>query len=66
MTPTYHKLFDDGFLSFDNQNHLLLSTHISSRNYARISIANNQTSSILDLEPRIEFLDWHRKWVFKG
>ncbi len=66
MTPTYHKLFDDGFLSFDNQNHLLLSTHISSRNYERLSLKNRQTTSILDIEPRIEFLEWHRKMVFKG
>lgn len=66
MTPTYHKLFDDGFLSFDNQNHLLLSTHISSRNYERLSLKNRQTSSILDIQPRTEFLEWHRKMVFKG
>ena len=66
MTPTYHKLFDDGFLSFDNQNHLLLSTHISSRNYERLSLKNRQTTSILDIEPRIEFLEWHRKMVYKG
>jgi putative restriction endonuclease len=66
LTPTYHKLFDDGFLAFDNQNHLLLSTHISSRNFERLNIRNNQVTSILDLKPRIEFLEWHRKMIFKG
>lgn len=66
MTPTYHKLFDDGFLSFDDQNRILLSTHISSRQYERINLKNLQTSSILDIEPRVIFLKWHRKNVFKG
>jgi putative restriction endonuclease len=66
LTPTFHKLFDDGFLAFDNQNHLLLSTHISSRNFDRLNIRNNQVTSILDLNPRVEFLEWHRKMVFKG
>jgi putative restriction endonuclease len=66
MTPTYHKLFDDGFLAFDNQNHLLLSTHISSRNYDRLNLANRQVTSILDLSPRVVFLEWHRKNIFKG
>jgi putative restriction endonuclease len=66
LTPTFHKLFDDGFLAFDNQNHLLLSTHISSRNFERLNIRNNQVTSILDLNPRVEFLEWHRKMIFKG
>jgi len=66
LTPTFHKLFDDGFLAFDEQNRLLLSTHISSRNFERLNIRNNQVTSILDLSPRIEFLDWHRRMVFKG
>jgi putative restriction endonuclease len=66
LTPTFHKLFDDGFLAFDNQNHLLLSTHISSRNFERLNIRNNQVTSILDLQPRIEFLEWHRNMIFKG
>lgn len=66
LTPTFHKLFDDGFLSFDSQNHLLLSSHISSRNYERLNLKNNQVTSILDLNPRIEFLNWHRNTIFKG
>lgn len=66
LTPTFHKLFDDGFLAFDNDNHLLLSTHISSRNFERLNIRNNQVTSILDLKPRIEFLEWHRSMIFKG
>jgi putative restriction endonuclease len=66
LTPTFHKLFDDGFLSFDSQNHLLLSTHISSRNYERLNLKNNQVTSILDINPRIEFLNWHRNTIFKG
>jgi putative restriction endonuclease len=66
LTPTFHKLFDDGFLSFDSNNHLLLSTHISSRNYERLNLKSNQITSILDLNPRVEFLNWHRKTVFKG
>lgn len=66
LTPTFHKLFDDGFLSFDSQNHLLLSTHISSRNYERLNLKNNQITSILDINPRVEFLKWHRNTIFKG
>ena len=66
LTPTFHKLFDDGFLAFDGQNRLLLSTHISSRNFERLHIRNKQVTSILDLSPRIEFLDWHRRMIFKG
>ena len=65
LTPTFHKLFDSGFLSFDNDNRLLLSSHISARNYERLNIKNNQTTSILDLKPRLEFLEWHRKNIFK-
>lgn len=66
LTPTFHKLFDDGFLSFDDENHLLLSSHISINNYERLNVKNRQRVSILELEPRIEFLNFHRKQIYKG
>jgi putative restriction endonuclease len=66
LVPTFHKLFDDGYLSFDNQNRLLLSSHISVRNYERLNLRNNQVTSILKIEDRIDFLKWHRETIFKG
>lgn len=66
LTPTFHKLFDDGFISFDNNNTLLLSTHINSINFEKLNIQNNQSASICNLKSRIKFLEWHRKTIFKG
>jgi putative restriction endonuclease len=66
MTPTFHKLFDDGFLSFDDTNRILLSSHISKTNFKRLGVEDRQMTSILSIDARKEFLNWHRVSIFKG
>ena len=66
LTPTIHWLFDRGFLSFTDNNKVLLSTHISDVQYARINLKRNMSSNILHIEKRREFLKWHRENIYKG
>lgn len=66
LLPTFHWLFDRGFLTFSNNNKLLLSTHISNNQYNRIGISRNQTTAILNIDNRNNFLEWHRNNIYKG
>jgi predicted restriction endonuclease len=65
LTPTYDKLFDRGFISFENDGTMLVSPWISPMNQKRLEIFNGKKIRSLPTEGREEYLFYHREFVFK-
>lgn len=67
FTPTYDKLFDRGFISFDNDKKMLVSPWISPMNQKRLNIYEGKKIEKLQLnEKRKQYLEYHRENIFKG
>lgn len=67
LSPIYDKLFDKGFITFTDDRHIVLSNWISPQNYKRIGIRDGVFFQRLPLdEKRCQYLEFHRKSVFKG
>ena len=67
LSPLYDKLFDQGFISFDSQKRMMVSNWISPSNQERCHIKNGIFIQHLPLDEKREFyLNYHRKFVFKG
>lgn len=67
LTPTFDKLFDRGFISFEDNGSLLVSPWLSPMNQKRLAIYTSKRISKLQLdEKRLLYLEYHRKNVFKG
>lgn len=64
FTPTYDKLFDRGFISFDNEGIMIVSPWISPMNQKKLNIYSGKKIN-LPLEGRKEYLCYHREFVFK-
>ena len=65
FTPTYDKLFDRGFISFESDGTMLVSPWISPMNQKRLDIFNGKKIRMLPTEGREEYLCYHREFVFK-
>ncbi len=67
LTPTYDKLFDRGFITFDDDKKLIVSPWLSPMNQKRLGIHTGLVVSKLPLdEKRKEYLKYHREYVFKA
>lgn len=67
LTPTYDKLFDRGFISFQDDKKLMVSPWISPMNQKRLNIYEGMNILKLPLdEKRIEYLQYHREHIFKS
>lgn len=67
FTPTYDKLFDIGYISFNSDKTLIVSPWLSPMNQKRLSIYNGKKIDKLPLdEKREEYLVYHRENVFKN
>ncbi len=67
LTPTYDKLFDRGFITFDDDKKLIVSPWLSPMNQKRLCIYTGLVVSKLPLdEKRKEYLKYHREYVFKS
>lgn len=62
MTPTYHKLFDMGFISFKDNGTILISPFLSNMNKQRLNLRDNVQYRI----PKdcSQYLAYHRSNVF--
>lgn len=62
MTPTYHKLFDMGFISFNDNGTILISPFLSNMNKQRLGLEDNHQYRI----PRecSQYLAYHRANVY--
>lgn len=65
LTPTYDKLFDRGFISFENDGTMLVSPWISPMNQKRLDIFDGKKIKMLPIKGREEYLFYHREFVFK-
>lgn len=65
LTPTYDKLFDQGFISFENDGSILISPYISPLNIKKLSLAQDKKFILPQSKKRNEYLAYHRKNIFK-
>lgn len=67
LSPLYDKLFDRGFITFNDDKRVVISNWLSRQVQGRIGISNNQLFQFLPLNSkRCEYLDFHRQSIFKG
>lgn len=67
LSPLYDKLFDKGFITFTDDKHMLISNWLSPKNCQRLNLKNNVYFQRLPIdEKRRAYLEYHRKFVFKG
>lgn len=67
LTPTYDKLFDRGFITFDDEKRVIVSPWLSPMNQKRLGIYTGLIINKLPLdEKRKEYLKYHREYVFKA
>lgn len=65
LTPTYDRLFDQGYITFMNDGELICGTQLSPYTWAKLNI-NPNAKNILRIYPenREEYLDYHRRHIF--
>lgn len=67
LSPLYDRLFDQGFITFDDKKRLNVSHWISPANQKRCLISDGTYIQMLPLDEKREFyLKYHRQYVFKG
>ena len=67
FTPTYDKLFDRGFITFESDKTLKVSPWLSPMNQKRLGIYNGMLIKKLSLDDKREkYLKYHRENIFKG
>ena len=67
MTPTIHKLFDRGFISFTDDEKIILSSWVPPLNFDRLKIKKNQKCNLsIKSKQTYKYLDWHRSNIFKN
>lgn len=65
LTPTYDRLFDQGFISFENDGAILISPYISPLNIKKLNLAVGRKYTLPPSEKRLEYLDYHRRNIYK-
>ncbi len=65
LTPTYDKLFDQGFITFENDGSILISPYISPLNIKKLNLAHGKKFVIPQIEKRRGYLKYHREHIFK-
>lgn len=66
LSPTYDRLFDQGYITFTDNGELICGTQISNYTWEKLNI-NPNAKNILRIYPenRGEYLDFHRRFVFQ-
>lgn len=67
LSPTYDKLFDQGFITFKDDGELVCGTQLSPMTWAKLNL-NPAMKKRLPIFPdgREEYLEYHRRYVFQG
>ena len=67
LSPTYDKLFDQGFITFTDRGELICSTLLSPMTWSRLQI-NPALKRRLQIFPddREVYLGYHRQYIFQG
>jgi len=66
LSPTYDKLFDQGYITFTNSGELICGTQLSSYTWEKLKI-NPNSKNVMRIYPekREEYLEYHRTNVFQ-
>ncbi|MGB0931073.1 MAG: HNH endonuclease [Chitinophagales bacterium] len=66
FTPTYDKLFDQGYITFTDKGELICGTQISAYTWSKLRI-NPNAKNVMRIYPekREKYLAYHRKYVFQ-
>lgn len=66
LSPTYDRLFDQGYITFLDDGNLVCGTQLSSYTWDKLNINPNAKNKMrIFPESREEYLDFHRKYVFQ-
>lgn len=66
LTPTYDKLFDQGYITFTDDGELLCGTQLTPLTWEKLSINPNAKNKLrIYPEERAEYLKYHRAYVFQ-
>ena len=67
LSPTYDRLFDQGFITFTDEGDLICGTQLNAITWSRLNInpASKKRMRIFP-EERGEYLEYHRRHVFQG
>ena len=66
FTPTIDYLFDQGFISFEDNKKILISQWLSKPTVSRLGLKDQTTYPMLPTEGREKYLSYHREFVFNG
>ena len=67
LTPTFDRLFDQGFITFEDDKKLVVSPWVSPMNQKRLGIQTGMIISNLPLDDkRKEYLKYHRENIYKS
>lgn len=64
FSPTIDKLFDIGLITFDNNKSLLISKALDKDNIKYIGLEQKKIYHNLPVESRIQYLEYHRNYIF--
>ena len=66
LSPTYDKLFDQGYITFTDKGELVCGTQLTAYTWERLKI-NPNAKNVLRIYPerREKYLDYHRNNVFQ-
>ena len=65
LTPTYDRLFDQGFISFSNDGVIYVSPYLSPLNIKRLGLIPNKKYNLQVHSKRSFYLEYHRQNIFK-
>ena len=65
LSPTHHRLFDLGFISFDDNGFLLISKKFT-KNTEILKLQTNKPYDLKINEKRKEYLKFHRENIFEN
>lgn len=66
LSPTYDKLFDQGYITFSDFGELICGTQLSSYTWEKLNINPNAKNRMrIFPEDREAYLDYHRNYVFQ-
>jgi predicted restriction endonuclease len=66
LSPTYDKLFDQGYITFTDRGELICGTQLSPYTWEKLNINPNAKNRMrIYPKDREEYLEFHRKYVFQ-
>lgn len=66
FTPTYDFLFDRGFITFSDDQKMIISPWISKMTCSKLNLVEDKKYPLLPINGRKKYLEYHRKNIFKS